>query len=56
MKKLLQFGAFCLALSFASCKTYCPAYSSVQPNVTAEQETVTASTTPSAVAEADANS
>lgn len=56
MKKLIQFGAFCLALSFASCKTYCPAYSSVQPTVTAEQETVTATTTTSAVAEDEVNS
>ncbi|WP_164891104.1 hypothetical protein [Botryobacter ruber] len=56
MKKLLQVGAFFLVISFASCKTYCPAYSSVQPHEKAEQATVTASSAPSAEAEADIKS
>ncbi|MFT2009501.1 hypothetical protein ACMA1I_12555 [Pontibacter sp. 13R65] len=56
MRKLVLYGTLCLALGMASCKTYCPAYSSVQPDHNTAPETVTVSVSAPASATDGTNS
>ncbi|WP_187264289.1 hypothetical protein [Pontibacter beigongshangensis] len=55
MKKLVLYGTLCLAMGMASCKTYCPAYGSAQPDTNAAPETVIVSATAPASASDDIN-